>query len=110
MDFLESSDLSAEMSLFLNKMEALLEMRKQERMDEGAFISCGYGLLVELHDLGFEKDYVYQILLARFIQLQDCDEFKSDLLADLMDFVVGWCSPCNRIWDTIKCPLTDKDD
>ncbi len=95
-----SDDLCTEMNLFLNKMEVLLEMRKQERMDERAFISCGYGLLVKLYDLGFEKDYVYQTLLARFVQLQDCDEFKSDLLADLMDFVVGWCSPCNAIWNS----------
>lgn len=95
-----SSNLCTEMNFFLDKIEALLEMRKQGRMDERTFISCGYGLLIKLYDQGFEKDYVYQTLLAQFVQLQDCDEFKSDLLADLMDFVVGWCSSCNRIWDS----------
>ena len=88
------------MGSFMIQIEELLEEREIGGIDEAAFISRGYGVLVKLYDLGFTKDEVYHTLLERYIQYMHCNEFKSDLLADLMDFVVGYCSPCYRIWDS----------
>ena len=60
-------------------------------------IQQGYELLVRLHDLGLEKESVYQSLLQYHNSLEA--GLSRDYLADIMDFVVGWCSPQWLIWN-----------
>lgn len=55
-----------------------------------------YKLLIKLHDLGLEKKSVYQSLLQYHRSLED--SISRDFVADIMDFVVGWCSPQSHIW------------
>ncbi len=56
----------------------------------------GYELLLLLHDLGIEKNSVYQTLTQYYNSLEEC--LSRDCIADMMDFVVGWCSPQKYIW------------
>ena len=61
-------------------------------------IQQGYELLLRLHDLGLEKDNVYQLLFQYHNSLED--NISRDYIADILDYVVGWCSPQYRIWET----------
>lgn len=61
-----------------------------------AEIERGYKLLVKLHDLGAEKESVYQPLLAYHSGLEDGITYN--YIADLLDYVAGWCAASNRIW------------
>lgn len=56
----------------------------------------GYTLLVSLHDMGFGKEDVYQTLFQYNNGLDD--SLSRDFIADLLDYVTGWCSPSCRIW------------
>ncbi|MFR1478955.1 MAG: hypothetical protein ACLSB9_26270 [Hydrogeniiclostridium mannosilyticum] len=95
-----ATDDKLSLNSFIVRIEELLGECECGHINGAAFISHGYGLLVRLYDLGFTKDEVYSRLFERYIHYMDCNEIKSDLLADLMDFVVGFCSPCYRIWDS----------
>ena len=53
-------------------------------------------LLSKLCDLGLERESVYHILLEYYNNLEG--GIISDCVADVLDFVVGWCSPHKRIW------------
>lgn len=57
----------------------------------------GYELLVRLHDMGFEKESVYQPLFLYHNSLEDSR--SRDYMADILDYVVGWCSPQDYIWN-----------
>ena len=52
--------------------------------------------MVKLHDLGFEKQNVYQSLIQYYNSLGD--NLARDCAADILDFVVGWCCPQKCIW------------
>lgn len=85
----------------MNDMEAIIEQIKilagsvnEEKYDTE--IKRGYELLVKLHDLGAEKESVYQSLLAYHSGLEDGITYN--YIADLLDYVAGWCSASNRIW------------
>lgn len=58
----------------------------------------GYELLLRLRDLGIEQDNVYQLLLQYHNSL--ADNLSQDFIADILDYVIGWCSPQYRIWET----------
>lgn len=62
-----------------------------------ARIQEGYKFLVRLHDSGAEKENVYQALLTYHNRLED--SLSRDYIADILDYIVGWCSPQDRIWD-----------
>ena len=53
-------------------------------------------LLSKLCDLGLERESVYHILLEYYNNLED--GLTSDCVADVLDFIAGWCSPQKRIW------------
>lgn len=59
-------------------------------------VKQGYQLLVKLHNLGMDKESVYQSLFSYYNNL--VSDLSRDCLADIMDFVVGWCSPQHCIW------------
>ncbi len=59
-------------------------------------IKEGYELLLKLHDLGIDKENVYQPLLEYLGSLDDTISY--DYIADILDYVGGWCSPQWRIW------------
>lgn len=50
-------------------------------------IQQGHELLIRLHDLGLEKDKVYQLLFQYYNNLED--SLSRDYIADILDFVVG---------------------
>lgn len=60
-------------------------------------ISEARKLLIKLRDLGVKKEYVYQQLLKKHNELPDC--LSRDFMAVILDYVVDWCSPHNRIWN-----------
>ena len=62
-----------------------------------AGIQEGYKLLIKLHDLGIEKERIYQALFQYHNSLED--NLSHDYIADILDYVVGWCSPQDWIWD-----------
>ena len=54
-------------------------------------------LLSKLCDLDLERENVYRILLEEYNNLED--GITRDCAADVLDFIVGWCSPQKRIWE-----------
>lgn len=60
-------------------------------------IRQGYELLVRLHDMGLKKESVYQPLFQYHNSLDD--GLSRDYIADILDYVVGWCSPQYYIWN-----------
>ena len=59
-------------------------------------VQQGRQMLVQLHDLGFEENCIYESLLQHYNSLED--GLSRDCLGDIMDFVIGWCAPQNHIW------------
>ena len=59
-------------------------------------IQQGRTILIELHQLGFMQEQVYTPLLQYHNSLGD--GLPRDFIADIMDFVVGWCAPQWHIW------------
>lgn len=53
-------------------------------------------LLSNLCDLDLERESIYHILLEYYNNLDD--GITGDCVADVLDFIVGWCSPQKRIW------------
>ena len=85
----------------MNHIEEMLEQIKilSSSVTEetyGTKLEQGYDLLVKLHDLGVDKDAVYQPLLAYHSSLEDGMAY--DYIADILDYVVGWCAPHRSIW------------
>lgn len=60
------------------------------------YVRQGYAILVKLYDLGLTQEQVYQSLIQYHRSLKD--GIASDFIADIMDFVVGWCAPQWHIW------------
>lgn len=59
-------------------------------------IQQSYELVSKLCDLGVEKEVVYQSLFQYYQSLED--DLVQDCVADILDFIVSWCSPQKRIW------------
>lgn len=61
-----------------------------------ACIQQGYAILIRLHDLELTQEQVCH----RLLQYHNClgDGMAQDCIADIMDFVVGWCAPQWYIW------------
>lgn len=62
-----------------------------------ARVQEGYRLLIKLHDLDIEKEYIHQALFQYYNSLED--NLSCDYIGDILDYVVGWCSPQYRIWN-----------
>lgn len=62
-----------------------------------AGVRQGHTLLTRLRDMGLEREQVSQPLYQFHNSLED--GFSRDFIADLLDYVVGWCSPQARIWE-----------
>ncbi len=62
-----------------------------------AELQNGYKLLLRLHDLGAGKESAYQVLEEYHNSLGN--SLSRDYIADILDYIVGWCSPQNRIWN-----------
>lgn len=77
----------------VNKIEKISLSITKCSYDNG--IQQGYELLIQLHDLE-EKEMVYQLLFQYYNSLED--SLSRDYMADIMDFVVGWCSPHRYVW------------
>lgn len=60
-------------------------------------IRQGYELLVRSHDMSLEKESVYQPLFQYHNSLDD--GLSRDYIADILDYVVGWCSLQDDIWN-----------
>lgn len=60
-------------------------------------IQQGYALLTELHDMNLEQKDVYQPLYEYHNSLND--GLFRDYIADLLDYVAGWCPLQYRIWN-----------
>lgn len=66
---------------------------------EKTYADCvrqGYFILMKLHDFGLTQEQVYHPLLQYHNGLEN--ELSRDCIADMMDFVVGWCAPQWYIW------------
>ncbi len=59
-------------------------------------IQQDFKLLPKLYGLGTNKKSVYQLLLQYHNNLEN--SLSRDFIADVLDFVTGWCSPQNYIW------------
>ena len=83
-------------------MEEIIEKIKKISTDVteneySNYLEQCHAMLIKLHDLGESKEIVYQTLLEYHNSLEDGISY--DFIADILDFVVGWCSPDRCIWD-----------
>lgn len=86
----------------MNNIEEIIAQIKilSSHITEDAYcirIRQGYELLVRLHDMGVEKESVYQPLFQYHNSLEDSR--SRDYMADILDYVAGWCSPQYYIWN-----------
>lgn len=51
---------------------------------------------MKLHEMGVDKENVYRPLLEFHSGLEDGIAY--DYVADILDYVSGWCSPERIIW------------
>lgn len=85
----------------MNRMEEIMEQiillsTSVTKEEYNTCLEQGYDLLEKLHELGADKDSVYQTLSGYFSSLED--GLSYDFMADVLDFVVGFCSPERHIW------------
>lgn len=85
----------------MSRMEEIMEQMKflstsVTEEEYNIYLKQGYELLVKLHDAGVDKDSVYRALSEYFSSLEDGISY--DFIADILDFVVGFCSPERCIW------------
>lgn len=86
----------------MNNIEEIIEQIKilASSVAENTYstkMEQGYELLVKLHDLGVDKEDVYQPLLEYHSSLED--DISYDYIGDILDYVAGWCSPQRCIWN-----------
>lgn len=62
-----------------------------------AGVQQGYTRLTRLRDMGLKQEQAYQPLYQFHNSLEE--GLPRDFIADLLDYVVGWCSPQARIWE-----------
>ena len=56
-------------------------------------------LAVKYKDLGMDKESMYHNLEDLMLEMRENkDEASENLIMDLMDRVVGWCSPDSRLF------------
>ena len=82
------------MSEDLEKWKALF---KQKLLHDNASYNEIRDILIEMRDGGLDSSFAYKVLedLRTSMKLTEVEENR---LLDLMDIVVGWCSPSARIW------------
>lgn len=85
----------------MNDIEEIIEQIKilASSVTESTYnteIKQGYEFLAKLHDFGVDKESVYQPLFQYLSSLEDGISY--DFIADILDYVVGWCSPQCCIW------------
>lgn len=59
-------------------------------------IQQNYDLLKSLHQLGVVKEKVYWSLYQYYNSLEE--NLVSDCVADVLDFIVGWCALRKCVW------------
>ena len=82
------------MSEDLEKWKALF---KQKLLDDNDSYNEIRDILIEMRDGGLDSSFAYNVLEGLRSSTQLTDENENRLL-DLMDIVVGWCSPSEKIW------------
>lgn len=71
------------------QIEELLSSLTKDNYDSK--IQEGYLILLKFHNLGLEREVVYQALYKYYNTMTD--NLNSNFIADILDFVDGWCSP-----------------
>ena len=57
----------------------------------------GYDILIRIYDMGITQDQVYSTFLQYYNSLQD--GLPKEWLAEMLDYISGWCSPEKYIWN-----------
>lgn len=66
----------------------------EENYDD--YTKQGYAILMRIHDLGITQDQAYSIFFHYYNSLQD--GLSKEWLADMLDYMSGWCNPEKYIW------------
>ena len=56
----------------------------------------GYDILIRIYDMGITQEQVYSKFLQYYNSLQD--GLPKEWLAEMLDYISGWCSPEKCIW------------
>ena len=56
----------------------------------------GYDILIRIYDMGITQEQVYSTFLQYYNSLQD--GLPKEWLAEMLDYISGWCSPEKYIW------------
>ena len=66
----------------------------EENYDD--YTKQGYAILMRIHDLGITQDQVYSKFFHYYNSLEE--GLSKEWLADMLDYISGWCNPEKYIW------------
>ena len=66
----------------------------EENYDD--YTKQGYAILTRIHDLGITQDQVYSTFFYYYNSLEE--GLSKEWLADMLDYISGWCNPEKYIW------------
>lgn len=66
----------------------------EENYDD--YTKQGYAILMKIHDLGITQDQVYSTFFHYYNSLEE--GLSKEWLADMLDYISGWCNPEKYIW------------
>ena len=69
----------------------------EENYDD--YTKQGYAILTRIHDLGITQDQVYSTFFYYYNSLEE--GLSKEWLADMLDYISGWCNPEKYIWRTM---------
>ena len=76
------------------KIKQLSTAITEENYDD--YTKQGYAILMRIHDLGITQDQVYSIFFHYYNSLEE--GLSKEWLADMLDYISGWCNPEKYIW------------
>lgn len=81
--------------------ESFYQIRMEAALNVGSPFDALYSLATHFRDEGMAQRDMYQLFMEYFREHNDDVEpnVKRDALADVMDFIVGWCGPDHKLFE-----------
>ena len=78
--------------------KAELDQRLETALRQAQPMEAAYRLAVSLKSEGLTQEQVHSVFDAARVRHEPDDDEKYDAVLDVMDFIVGWCSPGRRLF------------
>ena len=78
----------------LTQIKQLSTTITEENYDDSG--KQGYAILMRIHDLGITQDQAYSTFFYYYNSLEE--GLSKAWIADMLDYISGWCNPEKYIW------------